>query len=111
MNIKDLHTERFRIPMEGQWARVIELVPDQILTRAIRHKVHGKDGWISLNPKEDLVILACVERHNGTGNVGLGLVKGFGFPGAPSPLPWPMIPIILWSLAVNLKKCFWPSRP
>ncbi len=78
MNIKDLHTERFRIPMEGQWARVIELVPDQILTKAIRHKVHGKDGWIILNPQEDLVILACVERHYGTGNVGLGLVKGFG---------------------------------
>ncbi len=56
----------------GSWAKVIELVPDQILTRAVRYKVQGKDGWLSLNPKEDLVILACVERHKGTGNVGLG---------------------------------------
>ncbi|MBI4767559.1 MAG: adenine deaminase [Deltaproteobacteria bacterium] len=78
MNIKNLQAGRFRIPMGGAWARVIQLVPDQILTRAVRHKVQGKDGWVSLSPKEDPVILACVERHKGTGRVGLGLVSGFG---------------------------------
>ena len=78
MKIKDLRVQRFRIPIGGQWAKVIKLVPNQILTRAARLKVHEKDGWLSLNPKEDPVILACVERHKGTGNVGLGLVSGFG---------------------------------
>lgn len=78
MNIKNLHAGRFRIPIRGPWANVIQLVPDQILTRAARHKVQGKDGWLRLNPKEDLVILASVERHKGTGHIGLGLVSGFG---------------------------------
>jgi adenine deaminase len=78
MNIKNLHAGRFRIPIRGQWARVIQLVPHQILTRAVRHKVQGREGWLCLSPKEDLVIVACVERHRGTGNIGLGLVTGFG---------------------------------
>ena len=33
---------------------------------------------MALRPWEDIALLACVERHKGTGNVGLGLVKGFG---------------------------------
>lgn len=78
MNIKNLQAERFQIPLQGHWAKVIQLVPHQILTRAVHHKVQGKDGWLSLSPKEDLVILACVERHKGTGHIGLGLVSGFG---------------------------------
>lgn len=78
MRIKALNLEKFTIPIRGQWANVIELIPDQILTRKIRHKVQEKKGLVALNPEEDLVILACVERHKGTGNVGLGLVKGFG---------------------------------
>jgi adenine deaminase len=78
MDIKNLHAGRFRIPINGQWAKVIQLIPHQILTKAVRHKVQGKEGWLNLNPHEDLVILACVERHQGTGNVGLGLVSGFG---------------------------------
>jgi adenine deaminase len=77
MKITNLSLERFQIPVRGQRAKVIELVPDQILTRKFHHKVQKKDGLLTLGPKEDIVILACVERHMGTGNVGLGLVKGF----------------------------------
>jgi adenine deaminase len=78
MKIKNLSWEKFQIPGQGQWARVIELVPDQILTRKIRHKVRQKNGLVALTPSSEIAFLACVERHKGTGNVGLGLVKGFG---------------------------------
>jgi len=78
MRIKDLSIERFQIPMKGQWANVIELIPNQIITRKIKHKVQGKKGLVAISPEEDIILLACVERHKGTGNVGLGLVKGFG---------------------------------
>jgi adenine deaminase len=77
MIIKGLQPERFRIPIGGRRAKVIQLIPDQILTRLVHQEVQGKGGWLNLNPKEDLVILACVERHYGTGNIGLGLVSGF----------------------------------
>jgi len=78
MNIKNLSLKKFQIPLRGEWANVIGFVPNQILTQKIRHKVQGKNGLLHLNPEKDIVLLACVERHQGTGNVGLGLVQGFG---------------------------------
>jgi adenine deaminase len=77
MNIKGLKADRFRIFLNGRWAKVIQLIPNQILTRAVRREVRGKDGWMILNPGEDLAVLACVERHRKTGHIGLGLVSGF----------------------------------
>jgi adenine deaminase len=35
-------------------------------------------GEVLADPKRDLLKIAVVERHRGTGNVGLGLVQGFG---------------------------------
>ncbi len=78
MKIKNLSLVRFQIPVRGPRAKVIELVPNQILTRQFLHKAQEKDGLLILRAEEDIVILGCVERHIGTGNVGLGLVKGFG---------------------------------
>lgn len=54
-------------------ARVIELVPGQILTR---HAIIPGDKCLSKN--EDIIKLVVAERHQWTGNVGVGLVKGFG---------------------------------
>lgn len=78
MKIGNLSLEKFQIPVQGEWAKIIELIPDQILTRKIRQKVQEEKGMVAFKPQEDILTLACVERHKGTGNVGLGLVKGFG---------------------------------
>jgi adenine deaminase len=78
MNIKGLHPDRFKIPLRGRQARVIQLIPDQILTHTRLCKVRGKGGWLHLDSSQDLSIVACVERHHGTGNIGLGLVSGLG---------------------------------
>jgi len=78
MKITNLSLERFQIPVRGPRAKVIELVPDQILTRKFHYKVRENNGLLILRPEEDIVILAWVERDMGTGNVGLGRVKGFG---------------------------------
>jgi adenine deaminase len=78
MNIRDLAEDRFRLPSRDGLARVIELVPGQILTRNLRQRIAVRDGRVLFLPGEDLDLLACVERHRGTGQVGLGLVKGFG---------------------------------
>jgi adenine deaminase len=78
MHIKDLSVDRFRLASPGGFARVIELVPGQILTRDQRQRIEVRDGRVLFPPPEDLALLACVERHRGTGNIGLGLVRGFG---------------------------------
>jgi len=59
-------------------ARVIELVPGQILTRMGHEAVPEKEGEVLSDIDRDILKLAVLERHKGTGNTGLGLVRGFG---------------------------------
>jgi adenine deaminase len=78
MNLKGFTWERLRIPIQGRQARVIGLIPGQILTRQEQLPVSGKKGFIDLAKEEDVIQIASVERHRATGNIGLGLVRGFG---------------------------------
>jgi adenine deaminase len=73
-----LSPERFSIQSRGSEARIIDLVPGQILTRQSREKVpaDGK-GILVSDTDRDILRLAVVERHRGTGRIGLGLVRGF----------------------------------
>jgi adenine deaminase len=57
---------------------VIEVVPGQIITRHSVEEVRVEGGRVVADPERDILKLAVVERHHGTGNVGLGLVRGFG---------------------------------
>jgi adenine deaminase len=67
----------FRIPAAGRQARVIVALPDQIVTEECTAEVNADDGWAMPDPERDILKLAVVERHAGTGNVGLGFVRGF----------------------------------
>jgi adenine deaminase len=58
--------------------KVIGLVPGQLLTEKLILPTPVRDGRLSADPEQDLLKLAVVERHHGSGRVGLGLVKGFG---------------------------------
>ncbi len=58
--------------------RVIEIVPGQLLTGAGAVRPAARDGRIVADPSRDLAKIAVVERHHGTGRVGVGLVTGFG---------------------------------
>jgi adenine deaminase len=78
LNIGDLRPEHFRVVAAGRRARVIGIVPGQITTKAEVVEVTGSDGWVTADPQRDILKLAVVERHHGSGRVGLGLVKGFG---------------------------------
>ncbi|MHB0868739.1 MAG: adenine deaminase [Chloroflexota bacterium] len=57
---------------------VIEIVPGQILTRRVQVTPRQENGTILPDPHRDLLKLVVVERHHATGNLGIGLVKGFG---------------------------------
>lgn len=78
VNIQWLHPENFEIPVRGKKCRLIELVPDQIVTRqtVIEPAVH--EGKVVADPDRDILKLAVVERHRASPNLGLGLVRGFG---------------------------------
>ena len=73
----------FTIPVDGSVmdsveARVIGLVPDQIITRHLVKAVPVKDGGAVADVERDILKLAVVERHHSSGNVGLGFVHGLG---------------------------------
>ena len=62
----------------GELAKVIGLVPGQLLTEKLVLPAPVRDGCLGTDVERDLLKLAVVERHHGSGRVGLGLVKGFG---------------------------------
>jgi len=57
--------------------RVIELIPDQIVTREIIVAPKILNGEIVADPARDVLKMVVVERHRATGNVGVGFVRGF----------------------------------
>jgi adenine deaminase len=60
-------------------ATVIEVVPDQIVTRRAERAVASADGAWVFDPELDVALIACVQRHEPSGEGGCGLVSGFGF--------------------------------
>ncbi len=66
------------IPAGEGPARVIGAIPGQVVTEHLRMKPAIHEGRVVADPDRDLLKMAVVERHRGTGNVGLGLVKGIG---------------------------------
>jgi adenine deaminase len=70
--------ESFRIEVAGTRLRVIEVVPDQLLTRQRVERPMVRDDAVVSDPERDLLKIAVMERHTGSGRVGLGLVAGMG---------------------------------
>jgi adenine deaminase len=68
----------FHLPAASGRCRVIGLVPGQIVTEHLLDEPRIVDGEIVADVERDLLKLAVLERHRGTGNVGVGLVRGFG---------------------------------
>jgi adenine deaminase len=68
----------FAIPWEGGPAHVIGLVRGQIVTEELEEEPKVENGMAVADPERDLAKIAVVERHLGTGRIGLGFVRGFG---------------------------------
>jgi adenine deaminase len=67
-----------KIPARGRRARVIGVIPDQIITEKLSEEVKVEDGLAVADVERDILKIAVIERHQGTGNTGLGFVGGFG---------------------------------
>jgi adenine deaminase len=62
----------------GSSVRVIGLVPGQIVTEHRVEELSPRDGELVADAEDGLAKLAVIERHRGTGNVGLGFLRGLG---------------------------------
>ncbi|UCE56356.1 MAG: adenine deaminase [Desulfobacterales bacterium] len=77
MNVK-LKKIDFSIPAESKQIRVIDIVPDQIVTQQGIEDAMLSGGLAVSDPSRDLLKIAVVERHKGTGNVGKAFLRGLG---------------------------------
>jgi adenine deaminase len=59
--------------------RVIEVSEAQVVTKNAQVQRPVDDGLVTASATDDLAKVASVERHRGTGQIGLGFVRGFGF--------------------------------
>ncbi|MDF2040134.1 adenine deaminase [Cytobacillus oceanisediminis] len=59
-------------------ANIIGIIPNSIVTRHLVEKADSLNGYFQPNPDKDYLKLAVVERHNLTGSIGLGIIKGLG---------------------------------
>lgn len=67
-------------PQPGsQKANVIGVIENQAPTRHLQLPVESRDGEIKVDLERDIAKVALVERHQGTGEVKVALVHGFGF--------------------------------
>jgi adenine deaminase len=78
LRIKSFQIDDLVLRSDKPFAKVIQLVPGQIVTKKIVRKILLKEGVAHPNIKEDILKIVVVERHHGTGNIGIGFVQGFG---------------------------------
>jgi adenine deaminase len=78
VNIRPFNKEALRMAATGGEQAVIEIVPGQIITKKRLEKVKISGGFAVTDISRDILKLVVVERHKATGNIGLGLVTGFG---------------------------------
>jgi adenine deaminase len=66
------------IPWSGGAARAIGLIEDQVVTESLEREPLVVDGHAVSDPARDLVKIAVVERHLGTGRMAMSFVSGSG---------------------------------
>jgi adenine deaminase len=80
---RKLKAEDFRLGVKSESsqlkANVIGVIENQAPTRHLTFDMQPVDGEIKADLSRDIVKIALVERHKGTGKIMLGLVSGFGF--------------------------------
>jgi adenine deaminase len=75
VRVRHVAARDFTIPWESGPARVIGVIPDQIVTEGLVEDPLVEDGHAVAG--NGLAKIAVVERHLGTGRMAVGLVRGF----------------------------------
>jgi len=78
-NVKDFSVEKLKLKLKSKHVNVIDILPGGVVTAKGTAKIElDEKGEFVWQPEQDIVKAAVVERHKGTGNVGLGLIRGYG---------------------------------
>lgn len=79
MNVKDFTIDKLKLKLKSDNVRTIDIIPGGVVTKIGSATItRDKDGNWEHNPADDVLKLAVVERHTGTGNVAVALIRGYG---------------------------------
>ncbi len=76
VNIYDYKLEDFRIRLKTNKARVIGVIPGELVTEKLEKEVTLEEG--NFIPGNDLLKFLVIERHKGLKSIGKGIIKGIG---------------------------------
>jgi len=76
MNLR-YRPEDIRVKAATGKTRVIEIIPDQIVTREVQVTPRIEAREVVADVERDILKMVVIERHRATGNVGVGFVRGF----------------------------------
>jgi len=78
VRIKPIMGKSLKLAAADETYPIIEIIPGQIITRKAVEKLKVVDWEVMPDLERDILKLVVVERHKASGNIGVGLVKGFG---------------------------------
>jgi adenine deaminase len=76
VNIRKMSRRALDLKVNGGAFPVIEIIPGQIVTKKTMIKLPA--GPFKADTNRDILKAVVFERHKASGNIGIGLVKGFG---------------------------------
>ncbi|MBP5706146.1 MAG: adenine deaminase [Spirochaetales bacterium] len=79
VHIDKYSIDKLRLPLKSNKVKCIGIVQNNIVTKNVSATVKtDNQGCFIYDPNQDIVKIAVIERHHNTGNVGLGLLTGYG---------------------------------
>lgn len=79
VHIADFSVDKLTMHCTSSRVHTIEIMPGGVVTKKNVATIElDTDGDFVYSQEADIVKVAVVERHHGTGNVGLGLLQGYG---------------------------------
>ena len=77
--VRDFSIEKLRMKLNSNKVNIIDIVPGGVVTaKGVAEITTDSDGSFVWQADQDIVKVAVIERHQYTGNVGLGLLRGYG---------------------------------
>lgn len=77
LNIKDLSKDKLDITLYNKSIiNVIKVIPNKLETIHLREEISSPSNKFIADVEKDLLKVAVIERHKGTGNIGLGIING-----------------------------------
>ena len=79
MGVKEFSKAKLELKIKSDKAHVIGIVPGGVVTEKLVCEItKDQDDNFIFDEKRDIAKIAVIERHHNTGNVGVGLIKGYG---------------------------------